>query len=172
MTIQKVYESRYYKESRLNLINAKKQYKKNLISDEELDSFKKELNLTKKRLVFLSQNLRRAASRRKAKHIEINLDYLYEIGLSQKWLCNLTDIPLEFERGGSYTRGCNPNSCTIDRIDNTFGYVKGNIQLLTWRINDFKNKFSQEELIDICRKISLKDQNKKFYKDFYDYIYI
>jgi hypothetical protein len=172
MAIQKVYESKYYKESRFLLIKAKRKSKKNLISVEELDSIRNNFLSTKKKLIFLSQNLRRASARRNAKLIDIDLDYLYEIGESQNWLCNLTDIPLEFERGGRYSGQCNPNSCTIDRIDSHFGYIEGNIQLLTWRINDLKNKFTQEELIDICRKISLKDQTNKCYNNFIDYIYI
>jgi hypothetical protein len=41
---------------------------------------------------------------------------------------------------------CNPNSCTIDRIDPTQGYHKGNVQLLTHRANTWKSNFTHQEL--------------------------
>jgi hypothetical protein len=109
------------------------------------------------RLKFLRENLDRASRRgAKSQHIDIGLDRLYKIGEEQDWKCALTGQPLEFTRGGTSWGGkwCNPNSCTLDRINSNKGYIKGNIQLVTWKVNCIKQHFNNSEFIDICRQIS------------------
>jgi len=108
-------------------------------------------------LTFLRENLTRAANRgTNSEKIDVSLDYVYSVGSSQDFLCALTGTELEFTRGGSNWLGkwCNPNSCTIDRIDSTKGYVKGNIQLITWRANCLKQHLDNEEFIDFCKEVA------------------
>lgn len=47
--------------------------------------------------------------------------------------CPVLDIPLTIG-----TRGMSPNSPTLDRIDPTFGYVRGNVAVISWRANRIK----------------------------------
>ncbi len=111
----------------------------------------------KKILTFLAANLRRAANRGDtSKEIGVDLDYVYDVGASQDFLCALTGVELEFTRGGTYWGGkwCNPNSCTIDRIDNSKGYIPGNIQLVTWQANCMRNHWALDELIDFCKDVA------------------
>jgi hypothetical protein len=108
-------------------------------------------------LSFLRKNLSRAAARGNAAHpIEVSLDYVYDIGASQDFYCALTGEDLEFERGGTYWLGnwCNPNSCTIDRIDSSKGYIKGNIQLITWKANCLKQHLDNDEFIEFCKDVA------------------
>jgi hypothetical protein len=108
-------------------------------------------------LTHLAANLRRAANRGvAAKEIDVDLDYVYNIGASQDFLCALTGIELEFTRGGTYWGGkwCNPNSCTIDRIDNSKGYIPGNIQLVAWKPNCMRNHWPLDEMIDLCKDVA------------------
>jgi|688.fasta_scaffold291909_3 hypothetical protein len=115
------------------------------------------LDILWQRIKFLRQNLSRAANRGAySKEISVDLDYLYKIGEKQNWLCALTGIPLEFTRGGTYWGGkwCNPNSCTIDRINNNKGYVKGNVQLVTWKANCMRNHWPLKEFINLCKQIA------------------
>lgn len=107
----------------------------------------------KHKLVFLSQNLRRAHKRENPYEITVDLDYLFEIGENQNWKCALSGDDLEFERGGDWLDNTNPKSCTIDRIDSDLGYIPGNIQLLSWRINRLKRDYSQDELLSIVSAI-------------------
>jgi len=109
------------------------------------------------RMRFLNQNLARASSRGDyTKEISVNLDYLYSIGEKQNWVCALTGVPLEFTRGGTNWGGkwCNPNSCTIDRINNEKGYVKGNVQLVIWKANYLRKELPIKQFIKLCKQIT------------------
>jgi len=111
----------------------------------------------KRILSFLNRNLSRAANRgNKSQKIDVDLDYVYNIGASQDFQCALTGDELEFTRGGFYWLGkwCNPHSCTIDRIDSNKGYIKGNIQLITWRANCLKQHLGNEEFIAFCKDVA------------------
>jgi hypothetical protein len=113
--------------------------------------------IVNERVIFLRQNLARADNRGDASHkITITLDELYSTGEAQKWRCALSGEELEFTRGGQEWGGkwCNPNSCTLDRIDSSKGYIPGNIQLLTWRVNYIKQHLDNQEFIDICKLVS------------------
>jgi hypothetical protein len=108
-------------------------------------------------LTFLAANLRRAANRGAAsQNIEVDLDYVYDVGANQDFYCALTGAELEFSRGGQYWLGkwSNPNSCTIDRIDSSKGYVKGNIQLITWKANCIKQHLDNDEFIEFCKDVA------------------
>jgi hypothetical protein len=111
----------------------------------------------KKILSFLRANMQRAINRdQKSQTIDVSLDYVYQVGASQDFFCALTGDELEFTRGGQYWLGkwCNPNSCTIDRIDSSKGYVEDNIQLITWRANCLKQHLDNDEFIDFCKDVA------------------
>ena len=105
---------------------------------------------------FLNQNLNRARGRENAHKITVTLDELEQIGYSQNWKCALTGKDLEFIRGGTNWGGkwCNPNSCTIDRIDNNKGYTRDNVQLVTWYVNKVKGHLDNDEFIKLCRTVN------------------
>lgn len=74
-----------------------------------------------------------------------------ELGLD----CNITvdDIqwPTHCPRYGvkldyNVTRGRKDNSPSLDRIDNTKGYVKGNVEIICWRANRHKSDATLDEL--------------------------
>ncbi len=45
----------------------------------------------------------------------------------------------------------NPNSPSLDRIDNQKDYVKGNVQVISFRANDLKNDATIEELKSLAK---------------------
>ncbi len=63
--------------------------------------------------------------------------------------CPILGIPL-FYKGGPRTN----NSPSVDRIDNTKGYVKENIWVISWRANHIKGNATLEELKLIVEKLS------------------
>jgi hypothetical protein len=140
----RIYESEVYKEFRE-------------LKNEDPVLYEDDFYDVKEILTFLAANLRRAANRgNDSQKIEVDLDYVYDIGASQDFYCALTGEKLEFTRGGTTWLGkwCNPNSCTIDRIDSSKGYVEGNIQLITWKANCLKQHLDNSEFIEFCKDVA------------------
>lgn len=63
-------------------------------------------------------------------------------------VCPLLNIPLSFGTKEDYN-----NSPSLDRIDNTKGYIKGNIWVISKKANTMKNSASLEELQTFCANI-------------------
>jgi hypothetical protein len=59
-------------------------------------------------------------------------------------VCPVLGIPL-FIRLSSRGSGKNPNNPSLDRIDSSKGYIKGNVQVISWRANDLKKNGTLEE---------------------------
>lgn len=115
--------------------------------------------MDKLKLKFLQQNISRAKNRgQKSWPNEITKFDVYNIGERQNWKCAITGDELEFVRGGTtwQNKWCNPQSCTIDRIDPTKGYTVDNIQLLTHKANTWKSSFTHEELRDLSERFLQK----------------
>lgn len=85
--------------------------------------------------------LRSAKQRAKIKGLEFNID-ITDIELPS--VCPLLNIPLVY----SYKeqRKTMDNSYSIDRIDSSKGYVKGNVWVISYKANRIKNDASLEEL--------------------------
>jgi hypothetical protein len=155
MAIQMVKESRVYKSAVRNIVPGDTHI--NMIpSWYTKEQRKNHLHFwsVRNRIAFLRQNLARANNRSNAQSITVTLDELWELGEQQGWVCSYLGIPLEFERGGDFGSGTNPNSCTIDRIDHTKGYVLGNIQLITWQANCAKNALTHNQFIKLCKMVA------------------
>lgn len=57
-------------------------------------------------------------------------------------VCPVLGIPIDyFSEAGRRDEA----SCSFDRIDNTLGYVKGNVRVISWRANRIKNDGTAEE---------------------------
>lgn len=86
-----------------------------------------------------------AKNRAARKGLEFNLE-LSDIVIPEK--CPLLEVPFHFG-----TKECYDYSPSIDRIDNSKGYVKGNIQIISMKANAMKNSASLEELYTFCKNI-------------------
>ena len=70
----------------------------------------------------------------------MDLPYLAELWIAQNGKCSLTGQWLDHVSGTPEYK--NPYRASVDRIDNTRGYVKGNVRLLTHWANNAKSTWS------------------------------
>lgn len=160
MKLQTVFESETYQEFKDNRGPNWTMFSRTNPSNREIREWEdrqEDLEEVKHILSFLRENLNRALNRGSdSQLVEVDLDYVYNVGASQDFYCALTGEELEFTRGGQTWMGkwCNPNSCTIDRIDSSKGYVEGNIQLITWKANCLKQHLDNDEFIEFCKDVA------------------
>ena len=95
-------------------------------------------------------NLINHASKRKHKK-GFNIDLLYVCGLyeAQRGLCAITGVKMTYVAG----KGNVPTNISIDRIDSSIGYAKGNVQLTCRTVNIMKSNMTMSELRHWCRLI-------------------
>jgi len=89
--------------------------------------------------------LHNAKRRAKERELDFNLD-LNDIVIPTK--CPILNIPLV--KAGTQLTG---NSPSIDRIDSSKGYIKGNIHIISHRANTIKNNGTAEEHMAIAKYI-------------------
>ena len=91
--------------------------------------------------------------RRKEKHgmeINISIKYAWDLLVKQNFKCALTGVDIQFPN----SRKDKLANASIDRIENSKGYIVGNIQWVDMTINMIKGKLNNDEFINICRLIN------------------
>lgn len=84
--------------------------------------------------------------------IDITIQYIWDLFLTQDKKCKLSGIPLKIGQGPEF-------NASLDRIDSSKGYIEGNVQWVDKHINFMKRTYSQEFFIKMCELIYLN--NKK-----------
>jgi len=81
--------------------------------------------------------------------------YLWELFIKQNKICPLSGMNISFdkEEGKSYKV-----NASLDRIDSSKGYIKGNVQWVHKHINMMKQSHSQSQVIDLCRMVVNRTQ--------------
>lgn len=67
-------------------------------------------------------------------------------------VCPVLGIKIDYEVRGSHTN----NSPTLDRLDNTLGYVIGNVNVISFRANSLKSNATYEEIKKLSDFMSRK----------------
>ena len=123
----------YWKQNRDNLLSKKKKYREEN-REVILDKKKKDYQSLDKKVSML----KRAKSRAVKKGIDFDLT-VEDIIIPD--ICPVLGIPLFMG-----TKKRHDNSPSLDRIDNSKGYVKGNVRVISWRANHLKSDSNIQEL--------------------------
>jgi hypothetical protein len=103
------------------------------------------------------QRMRRGASVR-GLEFEVTIDSIGLLYKAQRGLCALTGLPITFGR-----RTTDIVSASLDRIDNTKGYIPGNVHWVHKDVNKMKMDFPLHRFIQVCQLVTSKhrtpDQN-------------
>jgi len=96
--------------------------------------------------------LRKAKQR--FKECNLDLQYIKDLFEKQKGICVYSKVILEHP---SYRESNNHiNTASLDRIESSKGYVKGNVQFISIAMNHMKSNMTHKktlELIDIIKKL-------------------
>jgi len=124
---RKEYEKQYWKKPE----NAER---RKIMARNSLKERNKNLGIS-----YIKTMLSRCRARALKKNLEFNLD-VTDIEIPE--FCPILNIKLETaeKKGGQY------NSPSLDRINNNFGYIKGNVQVISKRANVIKSDASLEEI--------------------------
>lgn len=88
---------------------------------------------------------------------DLSKEYLWELYIKQDKKCALTGLDIKLERrfGHGFTQ-----TASLDRIDNSKGYIVGNVQWVHKSINFFKRGYSEDKLYKYCKLIYIKLKDK------------
>lgn len=92
----------------------------------------------------------RIRAKSRGQEYSVSNEYIWDIFLKQQKRCALTCDFIYFAK--SYKKYCD-QTASLDRIDSTKGYVEGNVQWLHKDVNRCKWDFTQEEFIEMCKKV-------------------
>lgn len=96
----------------------------------------------------LREHLTRVKKRNK--DYNITLDDLLTQWLKQDGNCIYSGVKLNHPKNGDN----NITTASLDRIDSSIGYVKGNIQFISIACNYAKNNMTHEDMLTLCKIIS------------------
>lgn len=74
--------------------------------------------------------------------IDIDKSYLVELWHKQQGLCAISKIKMEVCSGTRSQK--NPKRASLDRIDNSKGYIKGNVRFVCHWVNNAKSTWTDE----------------------------
>ena len=102
-----------------------------------------------------SLNKARSRSKSRSEVTDLTLEYLKEIWENQNGLCTYTNIKMEMPRSSQDEDiKKSPTKLSLDRIDPSIGYIKGNVEFVCYCINVMKNDFTKQEMIDFIKLIN------------------
>jgi len=95
----------------------------------------------------------RGAKRRKIS-FEITKNYAWNIYLNQGGKCAITGVDINFPYSTYTMQKFNDGTASLDRINNSKGYVENNVQWVTKQANKIKWKFDLNYMIELCKLVT------------------
>lgn len=135
-------QAKIHSAKRIDKANTNPEYRAYLREQKRLNS----------RINFVSGMLNAAKSRAKRKGLDFNIT---QEDIIIPMYCPLLDIKLILGTKGDYEA-----TPSLDRIDNTKGYIKDNVAVISKRANSMKNSSTKEEMLIFLKNIQVYMQIK------------
>jgi hypothetical protein len=108
----------------------------------------------------IAKMLAAAKHRAKTKGLEFDLDsqFLYSLITEH---CPVTGAAFHWKTnyGAGEQGNPHPHAPSLDRIDNSRGYTKDNVWIISWKVNALKNDASEVDLIDLGMALARAKMN-------------
>jgi len=89
------------------------------------------------------------------KTFDIDLKYLKDLWESQNGICPFTGWNLVLpDNIGGWKTYRNGRRASLDRIDNSKGYVSGNLRFISFMANIARSNMTDEELVEFCKAVA------------------
>jgi hypothetical protein len=105
----------------------------------------------------LFYDIKRSAKKRDL-DFDIDMAYIWELFQKQQGRCALTSEEITLPSVRS-SMDSNPSTASLDRIDSSGGYVKGNVQWVHRDINFMKHTLSKKRFVELCKKVAEFDKS-------------
>ncbi len=141
------YKREYYLRNREKIIAQTRKYKETYV------------DLHRRDMKSYLRYLLGKARLRKKHEFDITPEDLYELWEKQNGLCAYSKKPLN-------NIANHLQRASLDRIDSKIGYVKDNVQLVTYAVNKMKQEFSEDDFLELC--FTITDAKRKSYSSSID----
>lgn len=101
----------------------------------------------------------KSGAKRRGIKFSITKEYSYRLFLKQRRKCKLSGVDIAFAATSRRHKVNRETTASLDRIDSTRGYIKGNVQWLHKDVNMMKTKLTQDEFKEYCRLITENDNH-------------
>ena len=124
--------------------SGKKSYCK--ICQNEQDKIRKQNHTNVNRIKTLLSSVQASLRKGRVDEINIDLDYLLKLNASQENKCVYSGNQLSWKANDI-------NTCSLDRIDSSKGYIKGNVQFVSKTVNQAKSDLTEQEFLKLVQQI-------------------
>lgn len=102
-------------------------------------------------------NIKNWSARSRDIHFDVTIEYLWELFLLQDRKCVYTGCTLNFGR----SKNDISKTASLDRIDSSKGYIKGNVVWCHKLINVLKMDLSTESFYKLCKSVNEYEKQSK-----------
>lgn len=92
-------------------------------------------------------------SKKRNQDYDIDIPFLSQLWEQQGGICPFTKQKLIL-RTHAYQTKISPFQASLDRLDNSKGYIKGNVRFVSLMFNYARNIFSDSDVIDFCNRVA------------------
>lgn len=93
------------------------------------------------------------SSKKRNQPYDVDIKYLEMLWKQQDGICPFTKQKLVFKKYSDDNISV-PYSASIDRINNSKGYIKGNIRFVALMFNYARNRFSDDQVLHFCKQVA------------------
>jgi hypothetical protein len=97
----------------------------------------------------------KANAKRGGREYALTPEYLWNLFLSQNRQCYFTGLSIGFPPLNQSVRRTDLSTASLDRIDNSKGYVEGNVRWVHKDVNKLRGAFTDEKFISLCTQIAI-----------------